>query len=726
MRNKPPIGLGYGTANVATTVTSKSRLSGLDTGLDYRFPKVSRILRAFASSLVPPGLGVAITGSSEVIMQARTLRVFAAVLVTACSTGDVTEPPRQLATNPLSAISDGANGGGNSDFFFLPPMVDDPSGNSLFLNNGLNASLVPTVTITTGAPAFTTPVLGPLPATFSVDHYRFNWAVPVSSTSTTYRVRIHLGTTSLGFADVLAAANSTDLKNADGDVVALRDGRTLPIKFTIENFALCGTTGQPTCASETIDLAVGGEVTIPQGGVDIQPNSGAGTTTVTVSTCAGIPTDLPRRGSCLRVLANPPLATPLNVPAEVWVCDSGITSSSSDQEKRFTMHRYDAPNTKALPHADDQCVSSITDAGYSLKGVVAELFSGRFRSAGKQLRGMLGPRPLFATAVLDVGAGGETDGFSDFQLLLPSKMTKCGGDGLTVLQGSVVAPKVCVTDLAGTPVAGATVHFATSNGSVTPLAVITTGPSGEATASWTIGATPGSNALVASGNGIASAATDGPRGTFDPFQPFPYEGPPLPGESGTPSGAVNVLTGSETFTATGVASLTVVNFGDNGYSSYGPFSIASPYALPSGWPLPAPAVSATVGSDSPFGGNDTICSITSGFATTTFPVNTDILVTKAFATPSAGTLTFTVRIDNDVKIYLDGTDITSSGVGTTAYNAGVTYNGVTGWWIHDGCADVGNPVFTKVSVPAGNHTLSIWAHDRGSVGYIDVKVVLTP
>jgi hypothetical protein len=660
-------------------------------------------------------------------MKARTFRVAALVFAAACGTGDVTDSTRPLPLNPLSAIQDGANSGGNPDFFFLPPMVDNPSGNPNFLNNGLNASLLPTVTIT--IPPSTTPVLGPVAAPFTVDHYQYNWQVPVSSTTKTYRVTIKVGDIPLGFADVYAAANSADLKNADNDVVALKDGRTLPIKFTVENFALCGTPGQPTCASKTIDLAVGGVVSIPKGGVDIEPNSGTGSTTVTVTTCPDIPTDLPRFGSCVRVLANPGLTAPLNVPAEVWVCDSGINSSSSNQLKRVTMHRYDAPNTMALEHAHDQCAPSISDAGYNLKGVVAELLSGRFRSAGKQLRGVLSPRPLHATAVLDVGAGGETDGFSDFQLLLPAKMAKCGGDGLSVLAGSVISPKVCVTDLAGEPVVGATVHFSTTDGSVDPQSVVTTLSAGQAVAiaAWTISTTPGPNLLVASGNGIAVAGNDGPRPSFDPFQPFPYAGPPSPGESGTPSGAWPVLHGSETFTATGVLPQTVVNFGDNGYSSYGPFSIAGTYTLPAGWPQPAPAVSATVGSDSPFGGNDTICTITSGFASTTFPVDTDILVTKSFSTPYTGTLTFTVRLDNDVKIYLDGTDITSSGgVGTTGYNASTTYNGVSGWWIHDGCADIGNPVFTKVSVPAGTHTVSIWGHDRGSVGFLDLKVVLTP
>lgn len=487
-------------------------------------------------------------------MEARTFRVLAAVVVTACGTGDLTEPSKPLLTTPSAAIQDGANAGGNPDFFFLPPMVDDPSGLPIFLDNGLNPNLTPTVLIT-AAPNYSFQAT----AAFNSTHYVVNWQVPVSSTSTTYRVSVKVGTTELGFADVFAAANSSDLKNADDDQVALMDGRTLPIKFVIENFALCGTVAQPTCASETVNTAEGGTVTIPQGGVEIPPQPNGETTTVTVSTCPDIPSDLPSFGSCIRVVANPPLTNTFTVPAEVWVCDANL-GTLSDQEQRVTMHRYDAPNTKALPHAHDQCAPAVTDAGFSVKGVVAELLHGRFRSAGRQLTRMLAPRPLYASAMLDVGAGGETDGFSDFQLLLPAKMTKCGGDGLTVPPGASVSPKICVTDLGGDPVQGATVHFSTSDGSVTPTSVVT-GLTGEASAVWTISTTPGANSLVASGNGIASSTSDGPRTGFDPFHPFPHHGPPVP-ESGTPSGPVNVLTGSETFTATGSTAIRISGFAD--------------------------------------------------------------------------------------------------------------------------------------------------------------------
>lgn len=633
-------------------------------------------------------------------MQARTLRVFVAVLVAACSGSEVTQPTRTLGTKPLSDISDGANSNGNKDFFFLPPMVDNPAGDPNFLNNGLDKTLSPMVTITKNGGATT--VLPSTPAPLNVDHYALNWQVPVSSTSTTYRVTITVGSTTLGFADVFASSNNTELKNADNTVVPLKDGRTLPIKFVIENCALVA--GE--CSSETVNLTQGGTVTIPKGGVEIPPQPSGGNTTVTVSTCTGIPTDLPRRGSCLRVLANPPLTTPLAVPADVWVCDSGINLSSSNQEKRFTMHRYDAPNTKALPHADDQCPPSLTDAGYSLKGVVAELFSGRFRSAGKQLRGMLGPRTLYATAVLDVGAGGETDGFSDFQLLLPAKMTKCGGDGLTVTVSSVVAPKVCVTDLAGAPVQGATVHFTTSTGTVT-VADVTTGATGEATTSWTISATPGANSLVATGNGIASSASNGPRVSFDPFQPFPYQGPPSPESGGTPSGAVNVLTASETFTATGSAEPISAGFFPFGSAGYTSKVIAQTDPSPSGWQL---------ASFNPFADGFSITSSNFGpgcgsSPPTPWAPNTDILVRKKFTLSSAQFVKIRIAVDNDlIDVYLNGTKLN---VGSVA---------------HEGCASSGaadNVAFIGSGV-AGVNLLAIRARDRGGVAFLDIETSAPP
>ena len=151
-----------------------------------------------------------------------------------------------------------------------------------------------------------------------------------------------------------------------GEFVPLQDGRTLPIKFRIEQYALCSVPGIGPCASESVNLAVGGEVAIEDGGVEIPPQPG-GTTTITVATCTDIPSDLPHHGSCIRVTADPPLSGPLTLPATVWVCHAP-SGELADWEKRITLHRYDAPNTQALPHADDNCAPHRRGFGWSVRG----------------------------------------------------------------------------------------------------------------------------------------------------------------------------------------------------------------------------------------------------------------------------------------------------------------------------------------------------------------------
>jgi hypothetical protein len=417
------------------------------------------------------------------------------------------------------------------------------------------------------------------------------------------------------------------------------------------------------------------------------------------------------------VIANPPLQNSFFVPAEVWVCDSNLGSGSSNQEKRITMHRYDAPFTKALAHAHDQCVTQ----GFSVKGAVADLLGGRFRSAGKQLAGFLKTRELYASAVLDVGAGGLTDAFSDFQLLRPAKMTKCGGDGLAVPPGSIVAPKVCVTDLAGDPVPGATVHFSTSDGSVAPLAVVT-GPTGEATANWTISTTPSANSLVASGNGIATAGNDGPREAFDPFQPFPYQGPPSP-ESGAPSGAVNVLTGSETFTAHGLAESVDAALFDFGSSGWSAKQLSETTTAPVDWytlTFNSSGAGFAQNLAQAFGsrGEDQagLCSaLTFGaswaLGTTAANGGNDILARKLFTTASPTSVEVRVSVDNDlVEVWLNGTQLNDELL------------------VHENCASPGTGedfTFNATTV-AGTNVIAIRARDRGSLAYLNVKIGAIP
>ena len=177
-----------------------------------------------------------------------------------------------------------------------------------------------------------------------------------------------------------------------------------------------------------------------------------------------------------------------------------------------------------------------------------------------------------------------------------------------------------------------------------------------------------------------------------------------------------MLTGSVVFTATG--STTPIAFGSGGYSSYGPFG--NSIQIPTGWPNPTPGTSPTVGSKAPFAGLYGVCTITSGFSgSATFPENTDIFVTKSFMVPTAGILDVTIRIDNDLKIWVDGVERTDMVLasGTNKYDA------TSGFWKHDNCADVA-PALYSIPVSAGPHRISLQGRDRGTVGYLDMSVVL--
>src|SRR6185369_12137022 len=183
---------------------------------------------------------------------------------------------------------------------------------------------------------------------------------------------------------------------------------------------------------------------------------------------------------------------------------------------------------------------------------------------------------------IDQGGGGQdvTD-LSDFQFALPSKIEISAGNAQTGAIGAALAtnPAVLVTDLGGTPVANATVHFAAANGSVAPLAAAT-GVNGLAATAWTLGGTVGTQNMTASGRGIAGGNADGPRSIFDPFQACPYSGPlPAPDDCSPtgPSGSVLIQTGTRGFTASAF-----LPFGSSGYSYK---VIASNDADPTGWQL---------------------------------------------------------------------------------------------------------------------------------------------
>ena len=167
-----------------------------------------------------------------------------AIAVTLAACGD---DLTQVDLPPQFEISDGAHGG-NAHFFFLSPMVPAPSPTGTF-----DGSLEPVVEVcelaidsTCGPPivVFNT-VTGPGSETIRVspsdEQYLVNWHTRDFDLDVAhhYRIRVLLGNRQLGFADVDLVDNGGQLKNvATGEYIPLVDGRTLPIKFRIEEGAL--------------------------------------------------------------------------------------------------------------------------------------------------------------------------------------------------------------------------------------------------------------------------------------------------------------------------------------------------------------------------------------------------------------------------------------------------------------------------------------------------------
>ena len=176
----------------------------------------------------------------------RLVALAALTLVAACN-----ESPTPTGLSPDMAISDGAHSGGNANFFFLPPMVPNPSPAGTF-----DGSLQPEVQVCVwnGSDCVATLAIFNTDAGYGSEtvrvsttdeHYIVNWHTEeildnyTLGAGETFRVRILAQGQELGFADIAVVGSAKELKNVDTDeFIGLMDGRTLPIKFRIEEGAL--------------------------------------------------------------------------------------------------------------------------------------------------------------------------------------------------------------------------------------------------------------------------------------------------------------------------------------------------------------------------------------------------------------------------------------------------------------------------------------------------------
>ena len=174
-------------------------------------------------------------------MKTRALCVTLVLAAAACR--DVPAPTETLT--PSLAITDGAHNGGNAHFYWLPPLVSAPSPAGTF-----DPSSSPVVRIAEWAGGE-----GALMAEFSMssgsgservrvdvdaEQYIVNWHTGrfALDPRINYRIRVLVGGAELGSADVDVVASGRELKAVDANYIALLNGRTLPIKFRIEEGAV--------------------------------------------------------------------------------------------------------------------------------------------------------------------------------------------------------------------------------------------------------------------------------------------------------------------------------------------------------------------------------------------------------------------------------------------------------------------------------------------------------
>jgi alpha-tubulin suppressor-like RCC1 family protein len=166
--------------------------------------------------------------------------------------------PTSSPDSPQFDIVDAVHNSGNPHFFFLPPMVPDPSAH--FTDQPFDGSLEVEVEIciwneTAGA-------CGPslelytkhwgrsdtVRVSASEEYYVVNWhtdgilndpELQLADQGEVYRIRVMVDLRELGHADVKVVGSGKELKNMDTDeFIPLKDGRTLPIKFRVEEGAV--------------------------------------------------------------------------------------------------------------------------------------------------------------------------------------------------------------------------------------------------------------------------------------------------------------------------------------------------------------------------------------------------------------------------------------------------------------------------------------------------------
>jgi hypothetical protein len=484
----------------------------------------------------------------------RLALVAIAVLAVSCRDQQPLQPP--ALSGPTALIVDASHEGTDRDFFFLPPLVPNPVGDSHFDQGAFNGRLSPTLSICRLLADLSCgpTILGPVnvPAAASEEHYQFLWNTSNLTVGAIYRVIVKLGTRELGVLDV--QPTDKGVKNArTDDFYQFPGDRTVPIKFRIEFHGLSCPAGAD-CGDGRITND-GGLVTTTTGFAGALFPDGwlpaaalrAGITQVDVR-ITRFPVDnadpaasclrsgLVEIEGCYRFETTPDLHS---FGAFSEFVTAGICLEDPELEETdapFQMHRRE--EVEGTPTGETVALESaaadfLTCGGFTATHPSSDIgirstgllryASAAWHALARGVAHIVKPRTLHA---VDLGAGGSTDFFSRFGWARSATMVKVAStDNQTGPPGERLRndPTVCLTlhhprphgEGGFPPLVDEPVTFTVTSvdGTVDDGArstVVNTGEDGCASVAWYLGSStsPGGNTLT------AAARTRGTPQTF--------------------------------------------------------------------------------------------------------------------------------------------------------------------------------------------------------------------
>jgi hypothetical protein len=490
-------------------------------------------------------------------MKRLALLALSAVLLVAGCRDEGPISPSRPESGAQRDFLDGTVATGNPHFYFLPPVVKQPS-----VSGTANPALRPMVTLCKLSGGTCVQVAqarvgsggaGLTAISVGSDAYQLDWdteSTPGLGPGDTVRIAIYtrepLGSSEttatipqLGLADVVLTSNGAARKRITDDYIALVDGRTLPIKFRIEQGAVryasavlagedpasippCNDCVERTISTATTDVTVTTPTAhagafFPQGAIPTSVNGGQVTVTINrldpASQPGGrcLPSDLPQAEGCYRFTTDPVLPDGFAiVDGEQVQVTVGVCPDPAAAADEYELYKY-SDGAATIERLEPTAAGFLDCAGFTVAqgsaNPLVRLASAGWAAVARPLSRVFGPGVLYAR---DQGLGGLTGSFSTFGYLKPVKLVKVEGDGQTAAPGGAlpIAPKVRVVSVheleehgVTVGVAGIQVRFDASGGALgtsgTSVTLTSDADGYVVVPSWTLGTVAGSYTLEA-------------------------------------------------------------------------------------------------------------------------------------------------------------------------------------------------------------------------------------